>query len=89
MSLERPSSWPGWLYQLPRDAIKRGGDLPTRYGGAEHRHRDDGVSRHSLSLPDKIRELRDSIFTSTGPASPVNATEDPRLPCRPRLARVW
>jgi hypothetical protein len=89
MNLE-PAIQLAWLvYQLPRENIKRGVIAPPDMVELSTAIGDDGLQQDILvPVPDKIRELRDSIFTSTGPASPVLAAGDPKAAMQAEAARV-
>ena len=71
--------------QIPEENIKRGVIAPpemvtfvTLPDGAQ-------VLR---PVPDKIRQLRDEIFTTTGPIAPALPTEDPAAAARAENARI-
>lgn len=71
--------------QIPEENIKRGVIAPpemvtfvTLPDGAQ-------VLR---PVPDKIRQLRDEIFTTTGPIGPALPTEDPAAAARAENARI-
>jgi hypothetical protein len=67
------------VYQLPRENIKRGVISPPDQVELSTAIGDDGVKQDILvPVPDKIRELRDSIFSISSPASPVDAAGDPK-----------
>jgi len=88
MNLEQAIQLAWLVYQLPREAIKRGVIAPPEMVELSTVFA-DGVSQDILiPVPDKIRELRDSIFTSAGPASPVKAAGDPKAAMQAEAARV-
>jgi LCP family protein required for cell wall assembly len=77
------------IYQQSPDSIKRGVIAPPEMVELSTAIGDDGVKQDILiPVPDKIRELRDSLFTSTGVASPVTAGEDPKAAMQAEAARV-
>jgi LCP family protein required for cell wall assembly len=89
MNLEQAIQLAWLVYQLPRENIKRGVISPPEMVELSTAIGDDGVKQDILiPVPDKIRELRDSIFTSTGPASPVLAANDPKAAMQTEAARV-
>jgi LCP family protein required for cell wall assembly len=89
MNLEQAIQLAWLVYQLPRENIKRGVIAPPEMVELSTAIGDDGVKQDILiPVPDKIRELRDSIFTSTGPASPVSAAGDPKAAMQSEAARV-
>jgi LCP family protein required for cell wall assembly len=77
------------LYQSSPENIKRGVIAPPDMVELSTAIGDDGLQQDILiPVPDKIRELRDSIFTSTGPASPVLTAGDPKAAMQAEAARV-
>ena len=89
MNLEQAISLAWQVYQMPRENIKRGVIAPPEMVELSTAIGDDGVKQDILiAVPDKIRELRDSIFTSTGPASPILAANDPKAAMQAEAARV-
>lgn len=79
-----------WLvYQFPKENIKRGVISPPDMVELSTAVGDDGVTQDILvPVPDKIRELRDSVFNITEPASPLNASADPKAAMQAEAARV-
>jgi len=89
MSLEQAIQLAWLVKQLPRESIKRGVISPPDQVELSTAIGDDGIQQDILiPVTDKIRELRDSIFTSTGQASPVNAAGDPKAAMQAEAARV-
>jgi LCP family protein required for cell wall assembly len=79
-----------WLVKqnIPQENIKRGVIAPPDMVELSTAIA-DGVKEDILvPVPDKIRELRDSIFGITEPASPVNASTDPKAAMQAEAARV-
>lgn len=89
MSLEQAIQL-GWLVkQLPQENIQKGVIGPPDMVELSTAVGSDGVKQDILvPVPDKIRELRDSIFATSGPASPVNAAADPKAAMQGEAARV-
>jgi len=89
MSLEQAIQLAWLVQQLPRESIKRGVISPPDQVELSTAIGDDGIQQDILvPVTDKIRELRDSIFTSNGQASPVNAAGDPKASMQAEAARV-
>jgi LCP family protein required for cell wall assembly len=88
MTLEQAIQLAWLVYQLPREAIKRGVIAPPEMVELSTTFADGVTQDILIPVPDKIRELRDSIFTSAGPASPVKAAEDPKAAMQAESARV-
>lgn len=89
MTLEQAIQLAWLVQQLPRENIKRGVISPPYQVEMSTAIGDDGVKQDILiPVTDKIRELRDSIFTDSGPASPVNAEGDPKGAMQAEAARV-
>ena len=89
MNLEQAIQLSWLVYQLPRENIKRGVISPPEMVELSTAIAADGSRQDILiPVPDMIRELRDSIFTSTGQASPVKASEDPKAAMQAEAARV-
>jgi polyisoprenyl-teichoic acid--peptidoglycan teichoic acid transferase len=89
MTLEQAIKLAWTVYQLPRENIKRGVIAPPDMVELSTAIGPDGVKQDILvPVPDKIRALRDSIFTSTGPASPILAANDPKAAMQAEAARV-
>jgi LCP family protein required for cell wall assembly len=77
------------VYQSSPENIQRGVIAPPEMVELSTAIGDDGAKQDILiPVPDKIRELRDSIFTSTGIASPLKAGEDPKAAMQAEAARV-
>ncbi len=79
-----------WLVkQIPQENIKRGVISPPDQVELSTAIGDDGVQQDILiPITDKIRELRDSIFTSSTPDSPIKAANDPKAAMQAEAARV-
>jgi LCP family protein required for cell wall assembly len=89
MSLEQAIQLAWLVKQLPQENIKRGVISPPDMVELSTAIGDDGIQQDILiPIPDKIRELRDSIFTSTTPASPIKAADDPTAAMKAEAARV-
>lgn len=89
MSLEQAIQLAWLVKQLPQENIKRGVISPPDQVELSTAIGDDGVQQDILiPVPDKIRELRDSIFTSSAPDSPIQATNDPKTAMQAEAARV-
>jgi len=77
----------GWLAaQIPDDKIKKGIIAPPDM--VNFAVSPDGSQQVLKPITDKIRLLRDEIFTDTGPASPVTANMDPAEAMKAEGARV-
>jgi len=82
-------AWLVYQYKLSNDNIKRGVISPPDQVILSTAIGDDGVKQDILiPVPDKIRELRDSIFTSPTPDSPILAANDPVAAMQAEAARV-
>jgi hypothetical protein len=75
-----------WLaQQIPMENIKKGVISPPEQVTFDKSP--DGLDI-LIPVPDKIRLLRDDIFTSTGPVSPAAATGDPKKLMEAENARI-
>ena len=75
-----------WLVQqIPMENIKKGVISPPEQVTFDKSP--DGLDI-LIPVPDKIRLLRDDIFTSTGPVSPAAATGDPKKLMEAENARI-
>jgi polyisoprenyl-teichoic acid--peptidoglycan teichoic acid transferase len=89
MTLEQAIQLAWLVKQLPEDAIKRGVISPPDQVILSTAIGDDGIPQDILiPVTDKIRELRDSIFTSDAPGSPIKAANDPKAAMQAEAARV-
>jgi polyisoprenyl-teichoic acid--peptidoglycan teichoic acid transferase len=89
MTLEQAIQLAWLVYQFPKENIKRGVIAPPDMVELSTAIAPDGTKQDILiPVPDKIRELRDTIFGITNPASPLAAAGDPKAAMQAEAARV-
>ena len=85
MTLEQAIQLAWLAQQIPAENIKRGVISPPEQ--VEFGTSTDGLDI-LIPVPDKIRLLRDEIFTVSGPVSPVAAAGDPKELMGSEAARI-